>query len=209
MMGYAIFSSVYGAENIYKFGLIDLGQVVFVFFVLVTVLERYDTGPRPFSEVVRRFFKTPVILAILGGILLKASGLVGIIASWPLTASLLEALALVAALTTPLVALVLGYEMHLQTGNLALPLRAVLLRFAFWIPVGLLVNELLIKSLLGLDAGFQAAVMTMFVLPPPFVIPLYMRCAERRDLDFVVNSLTLATLVTLFAFSLVSMFFPL
>lgn len=32
MFGYAIFGTVYGQENIFKFGLVDLGQVTFVFF---------------------------------------------------------------------------------------------------------------------------------------------------------------------------------
>jgi len=34
MMGHAIYSTVYGADNLFKFGIIDLGQVIFVFFVL-------------------------------------------------------------------------------------------------------------------------------------------------------------------------------
>ncbi len=35
MLGYAIYGTVYGTDNLLKFGIVDLGQVIFVFFVLV------------------------------------------------------------------------------------------------------------------------------------------------------------------------------
>jgi hypothetical protein len=45
-------------------------------------------------------------------------------------------------------------------------------------------------------------------LPPPFVIPLFMTRAEKQDRDFVLNSLTLATVVTIIAFTIVSVLYP-
>jgi hypothetical protein len=60
-----------------------------------------------------------------------------------------------------------------------------------------------VRGLLGLDRLFGAAVMTMAILPPPFVVPLYMARAAGRDMehdpehDYTVNTLSLATLATL------------
>lgn len=207
MMGYAIFGAVFGAENIVKFGIIDLGQVIFVFFVLVTALERTASGARPFGATLLSFVKTPVILAILAGILINRFGLTGALRGAPLSASLLAALELLGSLTTPLVAMVIGYEMRLQWRDLRRPLASIGLRLAFWVPVGLLLNFLVIDRLLHLDPLFQAAVMTMFILPPPFVIPLFMTGAAPDERYYVVNTLSLATLVTLFAFAVVSIFY--
>jgi len=207
MVGYAIYASVYGPENIFKFGIIDLGQVVFVFFVLVTILERFTTGAKSFAQTLRQFLATPVILAILGGILVKQTGLISLLSSWPLTESLLATLSLLGALTTPLVALIIGYELQIQSGSLWKPSLSIGMRLLFWVPVGLLLNWLILDNLLQLDAGFKAAVMTMFILPPPFVIPLFMQGAELDDRNFVVNSLTLATVVTLVAFTLISVLY--
>lgn len=67
MMGYAIYGAVYGTDNLFKFGIVDLGQVVFVFFVLVGVLERQTTQARPLAQTVRNFLSTPVIIGILLG----------------------------------------------------------------------------------------------------------------------------------------------
>jgi hypothetical protein len=67
---------------------------------------------------------------------------------------------------------------------------------------------LVVDRLFPGDRILQAAVMTLFVLPPPFVIPLFMGKATPADQRYVVNTLSLATLVTLVAFTLVSVFFP-
>ncbi|MBK8048747.1 MAG: hypothetical protein IPK16_17460 [Anaerolineales bacterium] len=66
MMGYAIFSAVYGAENVFRFAVVDLGQVIFVFFVLVPFVQRQHSGASSFGATVRSFFKTPVIVSIFG-----------------------------------------------------------------------------------------------------------------------------------------------
>ena len=63
--------------------------------------------------------------------------------------------------------------------------------------------------MLGLDALFGAAVMTMAILPPPFVIPLYMgsRPEDEDERDYVADTLSLATLATLVAFPIVAVVF--
>lgn len=208
MMGYAIYAAVYGAQNVYKFGIVDLGQVLFVFFVLVPGLERLTHGAKPLRATALSFLKTPVILAILGGLLFKATGLTELFAASPLLNSGLETLGLLGAMTTPLVALVIGYELTLRAGALAKPVRTVAVRLLIWLPFGLALSVFVVGRLLGLDQEFQAAVLTMVLLPPPFVIPMFMARATEEDANYVVNTLTLATLVTLFAYALVPTIFP-
>jgi hypothetical protein len=208
MMGYAIYAAVYGAENVYKFGIVDLGQVLFVFFILVPGLERLTHGAKPLSQTALNFLKTPVIIAILGGLLFKATGLTEVFAASPLLDSTMQTLGLLGAMTTPLVALVIGYELQLRAGALAKPVRTVVVRLLLWLPFGLALSVFVVGRLLGLDQEFQAAVLTMVLLPPPFVIPMFMSRATEEDTNYVVNTLTMATLVTLFAYALVPVLFP-
>jgi predicted permease len=207
MLGYALYNSVYGADNLYKFGVIDLGQVVFVFFVLVNWLRRRESQAQPVGAIVRGFLTTPPITAILLGIAANALGVTAILNSGAIGQSVLRTLEMLAALTSPLIALLIGYEMRLEFGQLSAPLRTVLIRLAIWIPLGVLFSSFVIDRALGLDRGFQAAVLTMVVLPPPFVIPLYLHKADQDDRAYVVNTLSLSTLVTLFAFAIVSVLF--
>ncbi len=208
MMGYAIFTAVYGAEAVFNFAVVDLGQVVFVFFILVPYVQRLGSGPAPFRQIVRGFLTTPVILSIFGGILFNRSGVMPMLTAFPLTNAIFDTLGLLGAVTTPLIALVIGYEVNLQRRGLSAPLRTMAVRLAIWVVIGLLLNALVVSRLFPGDRTLQAAVMTMFVLPPPFVIPLFMRNATFDDQRYVVNTLSLATLVTLVAFTIVSVIYP-
>ncbi|MCO5246879.1 MAG: AEC family transporter [Anaerolineae bacterium] len=208
MMGYAIYGAVYGADNIWRFGIIDLGQVLFVFFVLVPGLKRLSTGATSFRETLLGFLKTPVILAILAGLLASQIGLSDLLAASSIGDSLLETVRLVGSMTTPLVAIAIGYELQLRAGEISRPLRTIATRLLIWVPAGLAFSLLVVGRLLHLDTAFQAAVLTMAILPPPFVIPLFMPNADEADVNFVVNALTLAILVTLVAYPLIPALFP-
>lgn len=215
MMGYAIYGTVYGVDNLYKFGIVDLGQVIFVFFVLVGALEKQAALEQPSMaaskamwQTVAAFLKTPVIIGILAGIVANQIGVMAPLNAWPISASVVRTVELIAGLTTPLIALIIGYEMQLQRGQLGEPLKTIGLRLLYWLPIGLLISVVLIDRVLQLDRGFQAAVLTMIVLPPPFVIPLFIPEADRANRPYVVNTLSLATVVTLFAFSAVTLIFP-
>ena len=208
MMGYAIYGAVYGLDNIWKFGIVDLGQVLFVFFVLVPGLKRLSTGATSFRDTLVGFLKTPVIVAILAGLLFNQTGLSDFVGQSVIGGSVLETLRLIGSMTTPLVAIAIGYELQLRAGEISRPARTIVTRLLIWVPAGLAFSLLVVGRLLNLDTAFQAAVMTMAILPPPFVIPLFMPNADEADVNFVVNALTLAILVTLVAYPLVPTLFP-
>jgi malate permease and related proteins len=199
MMGYAIFGALYGVEAIGAFAIIDLGQVLFVFLVLVPALQRTQAHRLALRDSLLFLLKTPVIVAILLGVAFNITGLYDLMMGWAVTAGVISATNMMGAITMPLVALVLGYELRLQMRNLLRPMKTIGVRLLVWVPLGLLFNWLIIDRLLGLPPIFQAAVMMMFILPPPFVVPLFMRTAADEDRNYVLNSLSLATLVTLVA----------
>ncbi len=208
MMGYAIYGAVYGTGNIFKFAVVDLGQVLFVFFILVPWISQLATGRMSMRDTAIGFLKTPVIVAIFLGILVNRLGLVAPLRAFPPTDAVFRTVELLGAVTTPLICTVIGYEVRLARGALALPVRATLLRLLLWIPLGALLIVAVVNTLLGGDPLFRAAVMTMFVLPAPFVAPLFMGAASVEERTFVVNTLSLMTLVTLAAFTAVSILFP-
>jgi predicted permease len=206
MLGIPLFIGVFGASELYHFAIVEIGQELFVFFILVTVVVMRASGHRPpLRETVATFFRHPVILAILAGIGGSIIGLADTLEANVFGEALLTTIAMLAALTTPLIAIVLGYSTSLRLGALRDPVRTLAVRLPIWIALALVFNIVVIDGLLGLDRLFQAAVMTMAILPPPFVVPLYMARAIRGDPEhdpehsYTVNTLSLATLVTLAA----------
>jgi malate permease and related proteins len=212
MLGIPLFVGVFGADQLYHFAIVEIGQELFVFFILVTVVVQRASGRRPpLAETVGAFFRHPVILAILAGIGGSLIGLGDRLDANPFGEALLTTIGLLAALTTPLIAIVLGYSTSLRLTGLRDPARTLAVRLPIWIALALVFNAVVIERLLGLDRLFGAAVMTMAILPPPFVVPLYMARALKHDPEhdpehvYAVNTLSLATLVALAAIVVVGL----
>jgi len=210
MLGYALFGAVFGAAELYRFAIVDIGQVLFVFFILAPVVMRWASGHRPpLRDSVVAFARTPVIIAIVAGIAGSLLGVSDDLEGNPVSNAVLETFALLAAVTIPAIAIVLGYSTSLRRDSLSDPVRTLAVRLPLWIALAIAFNVIVIDGLLGLDRLFQAAVMTMAILPPPFVVPLYMARARSRDVsddpdhDYLVNTLSLATIATLVAATVV------
>ncbi len=207
MLGYAMFGSLYGEASIPKFAVIDLGQVLFVFFVLISRLE-HQQGRRPGARaMVLNFFKSPVILGIFLGIVANVLGLYAVLAQNPVTASLERTIEILGGLTTPLVALFIGYQLRFEKGRLLRPGQTVLLRLILWGGLAAAFNYFVIRVLLGLDRGFEAAVLLMAMLPAPFVIPMYLQENAPEERDYVLNTLSLGTVLALAAGMVIRMIY--
>ena len=200
MMGYALYTSFFGAENTYKFAIIDVGQVVFVFFVLVAFLQRQSGSKASVGKLVSGFILSPIILSIVLGILAGSTGLFEAASQYAVTGAFTGTLKLLGSMTQPLICIVIGYELHMEAKNIVKPLVTVLLRMGILLGIAFLLNTFLIDMALHLDKSFQLAVYTMFLLPPPFVIPIYMDESAEKQKPLVLNTISLHVLVSLAAF---------
>ncbi|UOM49636.1 AEC family transporter [Sphaerochaeta associata] len=196
MLGYALFLSAYGSEHVGKMALIDLGQVLFVFFVLMAFLIRERDGAHTTKALLKQFITSPVILAIFGGIV------VSIIGPWfsphPVWTAIDEGISLLASLTTPLIALSIGYGIHIKKEGLSWSLKTIMVRKLVLLGLALLINHFLIDRLLGMDTIYRYALLVMFLTPPPYVVTIYMRPNDPVNAGYVDNTLSLDTLVSIF-----------
>lgn len=202
MMGYSIFVAVYGAENMFKLAIVDLGQVTFVFFVLVSYLQKMNGQTSDVRQLLLSFIKSPVILAILIGSLFGSTGMIGSVEHFPLFGSVLEVVRLLSNITVPVICIIIGYELHIDLNNLRQPLLAAVTRLVLLMAIAFALNKFLLEGILHLDKTFQIALYTMFLLPPPFVIPIYMKDSKGSNKNFILNTISISILLTLVAFLL-------
>jgi len=205
MLGYALFQSAYGSEHLGKMALIDLGQVLFVFFVLMALLIKERDGAHTTKALLRQFIASPVILAIFGGIVVSFVG------KWfsphPLWTAIGEGISLLASLTTPLIALSIGYGIHIKKEGLAWSIKTILVRKLILLCLALLINHFLIDQFLGMEAIYRYALLVMFLTPPPFVVTIYMRPNDTVNADYVDNTLSLDTLISILMVMLVAVLY--
>ena len=74
-------------------------------------------------------------------------------------------------------------------------------RLAILLPLAFVLNAWFLPDVLGLERPFQIALFTLLILPPPFIIPLYMKPDAADEKRYVNNVLTLYTVVTIVLFA--------
>jgi hypothetical protein len=193
MLGYALYAGYHGSEHLSSFAALDMGQVIYVFTVLMAQMSMAAVGrgtekPKfPWRDVAN----SKVLWAIVGGIALSllAPGFSEVLAVRSgLTRAIFDT---VGGLTTPLVCLVIGASLSAGIVADKALVRVVAARAVVAVGIGLVFAYLIVPAL-GFSGWHARAAMMLFVLPPPFVIPVYHRGNER----FVGSVLTLFTLVS-------------
>ena len=205
MLGYALFLGLYGTEHLGKIALVDMGQVLFVFFVLMTLLIKERGGASHPLALLKEFVTSPVIIAIVAG--LVASFLKGSFSPNPFFTLVEELLVMVSSLTVPLIAITIGYGIYFERGSLRDTLKTILVRKAASIIFLLLLNALVITRLLKMDPMYRAAATVMLLTPPPFVISIFMDQSDKKNLDYVDNTLSLDTVVSIVLILLFATFY--
>lgn len=200
MLGYALFTAFFGADNTYKLAIFDIGHTVFVFFILVTFLQRQNGTHLSPRHMLLSFVKNPVIVAILAGILCSVTGFTGFLQKLEFTAAIDSTLSLLGSVTSPLICIVIGYELHINIKNMIKPLFTVLLRMVLMLVLAFLINKFILIGILQLDHSFTLALFTLSVLPPTFIIPLYINPQAENDKNEILNVISLHILATLLAF---------
>jgi hypothetical protein len=196
MLGYALYAGYHGSEHLPAFAALDLGQVLYVFTVLMAQMSLGAGAGSTKEKGVPNFpwrdiARSKVLWAIGVGILLSllAPAFSKTLAVTNGTTSAI--FDTIGGLTTPLVCLVIGASLSAGIVVDKYLIRVVAARAVVAAGMGLVFAYMIVPAL-GFSDWHARAAMMLFVLPPPFVIPVYYRGNER----FVGSVLTLFTLVS-------------
>lgn len=203
MIGFSLFSAVYGADNIYKLAIVDFGAMVFVFFFMVNYLQKLNGKVSTIKELTLSFLKSPIIIAVATGMAISFIGVEGLKSS-PVINSVFDVLELLSGLTTPLICIAIGYELKINFKKIGGPLLAAGLRLAILLGMAFIINELIIGGVLNLDKIFKFAMYTFAALPVSFVVSIYVSDDEKENKQFVLNTISISIVLCLIAFTIMN-----
>lgn len=190
MLGYGLFALLYPGEGTAAFAIIDLGQVLFVF----TVYKGLIMGKGSAGELAKQAFSSPVLWAILAGMLFGITGLYKALEPSGV-ASVIDSIAsFIAAPTSCLILISIGYDLRFAET----PWKRVgayvgmrVLVMAVIIAAALAVNRLLLGGIMH-----EGALILLMTLPAPFVLPIFSdEESERTDIASTLSVMTLLSLV--------------
>lgn len=199
MLGYALFTLLFGADAVTDFATVDLGQVLFVFTVYLTILN--GESRRSAKSVIKGMVSSPVIISITVGVILGATGLADVINASAAGGILLHVLDFIAAPTAAVILFVVGYELEFKKANISLALSVVFSRLVIMAALGALVL-LSLSALIPISETLKWAFILMFMLPPPFVLPIFGK--NENEGSFVSAALSFSTLLSLAAFAVIA-----
>ena len=200
MLGYALFNMLYGAGRTAEFARVDLGQVLFVFTLYKILLGLDGSRKAEPRQLLREMALSPIILAIAAGVLLGATGLYEALKPTGVSDIFDACVSFISAPTSAIILLTIGYDLVLtdipwrETG------KVVLLRLV--IMLALRTALLWLMGLLWPDASLTAAVNVMFILPPPFVLPVFADDADQRT--YISSALSVSTLMAIIGFAVLA-----
>lgn len=201
MLGVSLFGAAYGLDAVGTIAVVDLGHEIFIWFVFLALLLKKRDDLQGAGQLAKVFFQSPVVIAILLGITFNLLGLQAFLTEGIVSGAIIAALNFLSNLTVPLILIIVGYGIKLSAEGLRESLLVTILRLGLLVPLAIAVNALLIRGALGLGKPFEAAMFTLLVLPPPFIIPLYMRPGDEDERRYVNNVLALHTIVSLIIFT--------
>lgn len=190
MLGFSLFALLFPDVSASKFAILVLGQEIFVF----TLFKMLITGKTSLKAIAQDFITSPTLIAVVLGLITGASGLYGKLGDWGVAGIVDAVTGFLSAPTGVIILLAVGYDLVIkeipwrQTGGLVamrLGIAAIMLALL------VLLNRTVLKGMI-----FEGALVMLFILPSPYVIPIFSdEPAERVQISSSLSALTLITML--------------
>lgn len=202
MMGVVFFGTTFGLNNMAYIGLIALGHEFFIWFVYVTLLKRKIEGNGNILGTMKNFVASPVIIAIILGTLSNLFNLKNIFERFLLTKAIFQSLNYLSNLTVPLILIIIGFNIRFKFQLIKEGISLIISRFFIILVLTFFIDLFIFKKLLHLDNIFSAALYTFAILPPPFILPLFIKKENEIDIHYINGVLLLYSILSIFVFSI-------
>ena len=190
MLGYALFTMIFPHESISSFAILDLGQTLFVFPLFKILLS----GKKDWKAIGKDMITTPILWAVAAGVLIGATGLYGKLTEWGVSGILDSTTGFLSAPTAMIILLTVGFDLVLKEIPWKKTAALIAMRLgvmAVLTGIVILLNRTVLNGMI-----FEGAAILMFILPPPYVIPVFADEPDQRvQVSAALSAMTVATMV--------------
>lgn len=192
MLGYALYGLLAGENgSLSTLAMFDIGQTLFAYTVWLALLKVAGGERADAKGLLKNMFTNPAFCGMALGIVLGALGVGKWVLASPVSGIVTELISFLSAPTACLILIVVGYELSLKVSLLRPVLITVALRLA-------VMAALVVFRFLPFDKLTMAALLVLFSLPAPFIIPLFADVGD--DAEYVSTSYSAQTLATMLCF---------
>ncbi len=199
MMGVGLLAAIWGEAVLPLVMPVALGHELFIWFFYAPNLNRMPGDRIKWMTIVKEFVSTPTVVGISMGIAINALGIVQVLGGTTVGIVLFKMIGLLTPVVGPLILLYIGF--NLQFSDLSIK-ETVVYSMLRWIGVGLAV-AISIHVFQWIDPDleplFYAGMVGFLLLPPPFIIPLFVK--DVRAKRFYTQLLLTNTLLSFIGYA--------
>ena len=196
MLGFSLFALLFPDVSASRFAMLVLGQELFVFTLYKTLL----VGRTDVKAILKDFVTSPTLVAVILGLIFGATGLYSQLHSWGIGGIIDSVTSFISAPTGMIILLCVGYDLVLKEIPWKKTAGLIAMRLGIaGIMLGILValNRTVLNGII-----FEGAAVLLFILPPPYIIPVF--ADEPSERVQISSSLSALTLITMILFAVVS-----
>ncbi len=196
LIGIALFSILYGEENLAIFSVIGLAHEIFVWSFYMPML-RIQVGKKKFSiPELLKGYATPILISIFCGLIVNFTGIDRMLQENTVYKGVLETVSMVAVTATPMILMLIGYGITINKDYIKQSVRLLIVRyivmFAVGIPFKLLVIDNFVTSSLYLDISY----MSLLLIPPIFSLPVLVGAfGDEEGEEITSNAVALGSII--------------
>ena len=198
MLGFSLFALLFPNESASKFAMLVLGQEFFVFTLYKTLL----VGKTDTKAILKDFTTSPTLIAVILGLITGATGLYGKLHQWGVGGILDAVTGFISAPTGMIILLCVGFDLVIReipwkkTGGLVAMRLGIA---AVMVALLILLNRTVLNGMI-----FEGALVLLFILPPPYIIPVFTdEPGERVQISSALSAMTLVTMILFGIFSII------
>ncbi len=199
MLGYALFSLLFGQDSLGYLASMDAGGCLYFFCLYLPLLQGHKE--KSARATLKSIFSEPTIIGCLAGLFLSITGLGALLRASAIWPALDAVFSLLTQAVTPLTLIIVGYGLTFRKETLGAVVKTSLIRVAVMAVIcGL--SILLLKALGLLDTLLLYSVLFICSLSSPYGLSIY--ATDQTQSDYVNTQLSLYTIVTFTVFILLS-----
>ena len=142
MLGIPLFMILFGADQAYRMGVLDLAQAVTAYPTIAILSAASSENPSP-KAIVKSVLTSPLLIMSLLGLGLNISGIGGWLETIGIRSVITESTGFLGQPISALMIFAVGYNFSLEKGNRAVIFRVSALHFAYFALWGLVIQAVL------------------------------------------------------------------
>lgn len=205
MLGVGLLSAIWGVDVLPYVMPLALGHEIFIWFFYAPRLDDMDLrdGHRKkitWLGILKQFVRTPTAIGILAGVLVNVTGIVPWLETSLFGGIIYTVIDTMTPAVGPMILLYIGFSLKAK----GLPPRDVIIySMVRWVGViiAVIAGVTLFKALpYELDALYYAAFVGFLILPPPYIIPLFVQ--NKKAKEFYTQLLLINTMISFIGYGL-------